>query len=299
MDDRSTRISGTLYTSASALIYGMLPVLTNLSYREGSNAETFNFFKSAWAIPILAILLCIRKKSIFLSRKLLISSVVAGVLGKGITSLFLYSSYNYIPSGRATTLHFMYPLFAALLGRIVLRKSLPGYKWATLILATLSVALLVDLGDGSGNLTGIACALASGVVYAVYIMVVDQTGISRIDPMVFAFYLAVSGSAFSLVYGTATGAFHLNVPLKSHIYMALAAITTSIVASACFQQGIRRLGGTTAAFFSLLEPVSSCIFGVVFLHELMGRRSVTGVCMILISVVIMVCLDHRSAKRAQ
>ena len=67
-------------------------------------------------------------------------------------------------------------------------------------------------------------------------------GLIVIDPLVFAFYLAVSGSAFSLAYGLGTGTLHLNAPPVSQLYMAIAAIATSIVAAACFQQGIRRHG---------------------------------------------------------
>ena len=296
---RSNRFYGILFTSASALIYGLLPVLTNLSYAAGSNAETFNFFKSAWAVPFLGIILFIQKKSIILPKKLMLWAVLAGVLGKGITSLLLYSSYNYVPGGMATTLHFMYPLFAAVLGRILLGKRLPAYKWATLLMATLSVSLLVELNGGFGSLIGIACAVGSGVVYAAYILAVDQSGISDIDPLVFAFYLAVSGSAFSLVYGLSTETLRLDTPAVSQLYMAIAAIATSIVAAACFQQGIRRLGGATAAFFSLFEPVSSCIFGAMFLHERMNIKSASGVVLILLAVVIMICFDYRSLKRGK
>lgn len=291
MNYRSRHFGGIVFTSVSALIYGLLPVFTNLSYAAGSNAETFNFFKSAWSIPFLLILLLVQKKSILLPRKLAFWAILAGILAKGVTSLFLYTSYNYITGGMATTLHFMYPLFAALLGRICLKKKLPVYKWVALLLATMSVSLLVEFTGDFSSVLGVVCAVASGVVYAVYIMMVEKSGISEIDPLVFSFYLAVSGSVFSLIYGLCTGSMRAEVSLEGHAYMALAAITTSIVAAACFQQGIRRLGGTSAAFFSLFEPVSSCIFGVLFLKETMNLRSAVGVCLILMAVLFMVICD--------
>ena len=299
MNYRSKHFIGILFTITSALIYGLLPVLTNLSYAAGSNAETFNLFKSVWAIPILGLLLLVQKKSIVLPRRFTFWMILAGLMAKGITSLLLYSSYNYIPGGMATTLHFLYPLFAALLGRVFLKKRLPGYKWAALLIASLSVSLLVDLTDGFVGVLGIICAAASGLVYAAYILLVEESGISEVDPLVFAFYLAVSGAIFSLIYGLGTDTLRMDLGVTAHVYMALAAITTSVIAAACFQQGIRRLGGAMAAFFSLFEPMSSCIFGVLFLQEHMNLRSVTGICIILAAVIFMVFCDYRRQNRGR
>lgn len=295
MNDRSFAAGGIVFTSVSALIYGMLPIMTNLSFRAGGNAETFNLFKSAWAIPVLGAILIVKRQSIRLPRRLAGWMVLAGVMGKGITSLLLYVSYNTISSGMATTLHFLYPIFTAILGRLVLKRGLPRYKWLALMVASLSVALLVD-ASGGGDPSGIACATASGAVYAAYILMVDVTGIAVLDPLVFAFYLAVSGAGFSLVYGLCTGTLRFGLSADAHLYMALAAVSTSIAAAALLQQGIRRLGGATAAIFSLFEPVSSCVFGALLLHERMSARAMAGIALILGAVLYLIVCDYRTQR---
>lgn len=295
MKIRSKGAEGVLLTSLSALLYGTLPVFAGFAYAAGSNAETFNFYKSVWALPVLAILLAARKQSLLLPWRMALWAAAAGVLGKGITSLLLYSSYNYVSSGVATTLHFMYPLFAALLGRIVFHTRLPGYKWATLLAATAAVCLFIDPADGRKGMIGVLCAVASGAVYAAYILVVDKSGASAVDPMVFAFYLAASGAIFSLIYGVGTGTLHFFPSAEAHLYTAGAAVCTSVLGAAFFQQGIRLLGGASAAFFSLLEPVASCVFGAVFLSERVGWRAAAGILLILASVMVMIWLDARRA----
>ena len=132
-------------------------------------------------------------------------AIVAGLLAKGVTSLLLFYSYNYISSGMSTTLHFMYPLFAALLGYLFFRDRLPIYKWVAIVAATLAVVLMGGYRRGRPTPWGVLYAVLSAVVYAAYILVVDKGGVSKIDPMVFAFYLAVSGSVFSLAFGLSTG----------------------------------------------------------------------------------------------
>ncbi|MCI8464335.1 MAG: DMT family transporter [Lachnospiraceae bacterium] len=297
MNVQSRKLSGVLLTMSSALLYGGLPVFSNFAYLAGGNAETFNFYKSAWALPVLLALVLIRRQSLRLSGKLFGWAILAGFLAKGIVSLFLFLSYNYISGGAATTLHFMYPLFVALFGRVLFKNKMPFYKWATLLLATLSVALFIDADAGVGNIRGIFYAVLSGVLYAGYIMVVDKSGLSEVDPFVFAFYLAASGSVFSLVYGCVSGTFLFDLPVKAGLYGAGAAIATSVIAAACFQRGIRYLGGISASFFSLLEPVASCLLGAVFLREGIGGRMAAGILLILGSEVMMLWLDGKREKR--
>ena len=296
MSGRSGAMNGVLFTSMSALLYAALPIFTKLAYGVGANAETFNFYKSAWAIPVLAVALAVRKKSIVLPRRLMLWAIVAGLLAKGVTSLLLFYSYNYISSGMSTTLHFMYPLFAALLGYLFFRDRLPIYKWVAIVAATLAVVLMVDTGGG-GDALGVLYAVLSAVVYAAYILVVDKGGVSKIDPMVFAFYLAVSGSVFSLAFGLSTGSMKWSLGWEPHLYMLAAAIFTSVVASACFQQGIRRLGGASAAFFSLLEPAGSCVLGALVLQEHMSWKAMLGIAIVLGAVLAMVWFDHRAAQK--
>ena len=297
MKDRLRSARGMLCTCGAALLYGSLPVYANFAYAAGANAETFNLHKSAFALPVLAVVLLIRRKRILLPRTQLLFAVLAGVLGKGITSLLLYTSYNYVDGGVATTLHFMYPLFSVLLVRFVFHTRVPVYRWLVLALATGGVALFVDPAAGGGQLVGVICAVASGAVYAVYILLVDKSGLSALDPMVFAFYLALSGSVFSALYGAATGTLLFSLPARAYLYMAMAAVMTSVAAAALFQQGIRLLGGASAAFFSLLEPVGSCVFGALFLSEQMGIRSAAGVAVILSALVLMTFFDQRGETK--
>ena len=293
MKNRSKAATGILLTTLSALLYGTLPVFANLSYAAGSNAETFNFYKSAWAIPVLAVLVLLRRQPVRLPKRLALWAVLAGVLGKGITSLFLFLSYNYVSGGVATTLHFMYPLFAALLGWVFFHERLPLYKWLTLLVSTLAVSLFVDTGSGAASLTGVFYALASAVVYAVFIVVIDKSGIAQLDPFVFALYLACSGSVFSLLFGMGTGTLHLAVSFRAGFFAACAAVVTSAIAIACFQRGIRLLGGANAAFFSMLEPVGSCVLGYLFLQETITVRAMAGIALILGAELVMIWLDSR------
>ena len=83
---------------------------------------------------------------------------------------------------------------------------------------------------------------------------------------------------------------------QAQLYTAAAAVGTSVFGAAFFQQGIRLLGGATAAFFSLLEPAGSCVLGALFLSEKIGGRTAAGILLILAAVAAMIWMDFRRAQ---
>ncbi len=84
-----------------------------MSYDLGSTPETLTFYRNLLVLPVLAAVMGIRRISFRLPLRTLRTIVLVGVLGRGITTLLLYSSYVYIGVGTATTLHFLYPVFVA------------------------------------------------------------------------------------------------------------------------------------------------------------------------------------------
>ena len=239
-------------------------------------------------------LVLLRRQSVRLPKRLALWAVLAGVLGKGITSLFLFLSYNYVSGGVATTLHFMYPLFAALLGWVFFHERLPLYKWLTLLVSTLAVSLFVDAGSGAASLTGVFYALASAVVYAVFIVVIDKSGIAQLDPFVFALYLAGSGAAFSLLFGMGTGTLHLAVSFRAGFFAACAAVVTSAIAIACFQRGHPAARRRERSVFQHARAGGElCAWVSVFAGNHHAVRAMAGIALILGAELVMIWLDSR------
>ena len=79
------------------------------------------------------------------------------------------------------------------------------------------------------------------------------------------------------------------------IVLLLCAIVNNVIAFALQQQGVKYLGAAMTALFSLFEPVFSCVFGVIFLQQAMGIKSVFGIVLILLSLAAIVLLDNRKA----
>lgn len=287
---------GVLFTVLSALLFGITPVLASWSYALGSTPETLTFYRNLLVVPLLLVLLLARRKPLAVSRPTLVKLLAVGVLGRGLTTLLLYCSYPYIGVGMSTCLHFLYPVFTALLCRLLFREALGRRKLIALAAATAGTVCFLELSQ-SAYLAGVALAVISALTYSVYLVGLDKLELSRLDPMVVSFYMALGVSAGMLLYNLPTGSIVFALPPAAFALTAVVAVCTSLLAVSFLQMGVRYLSASTAAILSLFEPVTSALCGVLLLHEAFSPAKLAGSLLILAAILLMT-VTRRPRKTA-
>lgn len=284
-------------TSGAGIIFGAFPIFTTLFVRFGGDVDTFNLYGFVLTTVLLAAYIALTKRSFAIEKKAALFIILAGLMNV-VTRILLTYSYQYLDVGIATTLHFLYPLFAAVLGAIFFREKMPGYKWIAFVVASLSVSLFATGFENGGQLMGIVLAVTSAVCFALYMLITEKANLTRIDPVVFVFYVSLVSTLGCVGMELGGGSLIVAVPVKALIVLILCAIFNNVVGFALQQQGVKYLGAAMTALFSLFEPVFSCIFGALLLQQAMGLKSVAGIVLILLCLVAIVVLDQRKAKTA-
>lgn len=107
----SRSMKGTLCAFLSGPLYGIVPILILSVTRVEAITNTMCLF---WRMLFAAVLLLPFSISRIRKEKpdwdMIRKTIVSSILMSG-TSLLLYSSYSWIPSGIGTTIHYTYPLF--------------------------------------------------------------------------------------------------------------------------------------------------------------------------------------------
>lgn len=292
---QSNAVKGMALTAGAGVIFGAFPIFTSLFVRYGGDVDTFNLYGYVLTVIFLAIYIAVKKLSFAIPKKSIFFILLAGLFNV-VTRILLTYSYAFLDVGIATTLHFMYPLFAALLGAIFFREKMPLYKWIAFIVASASVSLFASGFENGGQLQGILLALASAVCFALYMLTTEKAHLTELEPTVFVFYVSIV-SAVGCVFTTlGEGHLFVAIPGKALVVLILCAILNNVVAFAFHQQGVRHLGAAMAALFSLFEPIFSCIFGAIFLQQLFTVKSVFGILLILLSLAAIVLLDNRKPR---
>lgn len=282
---------GITMTAAAGIIFGAFPIFTTLFVQFGGNVDAFNLYGFVLSVVFLAGYILLTKRSFAVPKKLVLWIVLAGVANV-VTRILLTYSYQYLDVGIATTLHFLYPLFAAVLGVVCFREKMPLYKWIAFAVASLSVSMFATGVQAGGQWIGIVLAATSGICFALYMLITEKADLTQIDPVVFVFYVSAVSTVGCLFMGV-SGSLTESIPIKALIVLALCAIINNVLAFALQQQGVKYLGAAMTALFSLFEPIFSCVFGAIFLQQAMSLKSGFGIVLILLSLAATVLLDNR------
>lgn len=98
----------------TGITYGLNPLFAVPLMKNGAATESILFFRYAFAVLLLGLFLLLRKQSFRVSGKQIGVLFVLGLLYTS-SSIFLFDAYEYIASGLATTLVFLYPVLVAII----------------------------------------------------------------------------------------------------------------------------------------------------------------------------------------
>lgn len=275
---------GYIYTALSAIIFGLMPLLTKIIIARGATSLTIAFFRVFYVTVVLFFVLKIKKIDLRLEKRDFLSAILTSIFGSGLTIIILNESYNYVDTGIATSLHFLYPLFVAILccffyGEKIKKKQIISLSFAL-------VGIICFMSKGNGSLFGYFLAIASGLTYAFYLVKMDKTGLVKMNALKLSFYLAL----FTTIEIFTMNLFMQDVVFKmdaiAYGLLLVLALSSSFLATVLLQKGVLLLGSTRASFICLLEPVTSMIMGILWLNEALTFNKGIGGLAIIISLII-------------
>jgi drug/metabolite transporter (DMT)-like permease len=288
------KIRGILYSIISAFIFGFTPALANITYSLGNNSLSMTFYRNLFVIPVLLVIIKYKKIDLKVNSKELKNIFLLSIFGVAATTILLYSSYTYIGIGSATTLHFMYPMFVALACRFVFKEELGKRKVLALALAFIGVLFFFDTKEG-GSILGAAMALVSGVTYSFYMVWLEKKELVNINPFKLSLYIGIFTSA-ALFIGSIFGRYiRFSLPLNAYLLMVVVSLLTSIIATVLFQLGVSKIGSISASMFSLFEPITSVLAGVLLFNEAITVNKIIGCIIILISLAYLSIMNKENS----
>lgn len=258
---------------------------------------TMTFMRSLFGLPILYALA--RRKGIGLSltRREWMAVLPVGLFGVFATTILLYSSFSLIKVGMATVLHYIFPMLVMLTGTVVFRERVSWWKLASLLLGLAGVAAFVPRSK-PGELTGLILALGSGFTYAGLMVAIERTVIRRMPVYQFAFYTSLAACLASLATGLVTGGLTLRLSAAAWAYSLAVALMVTVGAFTLLNLAIIRCGATTTAIVAMLEPLTSVLFGYLFLGEQVTPVNLLGFFLILSGVFLVSVFTSKASRTA-
>jgi EamA-like transporter family len=217
------------------------------------------------------------------------------IAGYGGTSLLLFFSYNYIPTGMATTLHFCYPAMVIVFSIVFLREKVRPLKLLCVAMCLAGMFMFYDVG-GNISLTGIFLAFISGNTYAFYILYLDKSELKEIHSLKLIFYMNTVAAVLIGAVALAKGQMILPFSAAGWAAATAFAVCVSFIAVLGFQIGVKYTGGQSAAILSTLEPITSVMVGITVYGESFSAKGVAGCVLILAATVIVAMIKEDGVK---
>ena len=283
---------GYLLVIISALIFGLMPLMAKFIYREGITPQSLVLLRTGLATPFLFILSVATRGKLKLPTRAVPSVALIALMGCALTPLLLFSSYNYMPSGAATVLHFVYPA-AVVIGELVfLRKKLSKGQLLSIALCVVGIAMFYN-PENKLDLTGSVIAILSGITYAAYIILLSGFKYKEISGFAFSFWVSLISAVLMLIFCLATNTLTLPQTPGGWLLTILFAVSLNVGAVVLFQKGTFIIGGSRAAVLSTFEPVTSVIAGIIFFNESASVFTVLGTVLVLTASVLIAMADMK------
>ena len=274
------RSAGFLLVALSASAFGALGVLVKVAYAAGVDKYAALALRFAIAAALLVTLAAARRPGRHPGR------VLAGLLlfgGGGYVahSLCYFTALEYAGPGLVGLLLYLYPALVALAGRALFGERLGRAQLAAIAVALAGTALTVG-PLGGGRLPGIALALACAVIYGAYIVACSR--LTRgVDPL-FTTSVIIAGAAVVYVFIAVAKGSPLPPTAKGWITVLAMAVVSTALAIGAFFAAMRRIGATSAAVGSTLEPLVTVGLSFLFLGERLSTLQLAGGAMIVAAV---------------
>lgn len=278
---------GSIFVILSAVLFGLMPLMTRIAYAHGSNAYTVAFGRFFMGAAILALVILVSPKVSFRLTRRQALDVFKLSITYALMPVMLYMSYDYIDSGLATTLHFTYPV-AVIVMLVLFCKQRPEKKQIFCMVLCLGGLALTTSPGSDLSVPGIVLAVGSGIVYASYIVLLGRSAAKDLHPFALAFWMSLMASleiaAAALVLGKLTFALDMT-GWTAELALALCATVFALV---LFQKGLFLCGEVQASLLSTFEPLTGIVVGVIAFHEQLGPWEIAGMACILAAAVILV-----------
>lgn len=282
------KITGVAYAVVSSTTFGLIPLFTISLMAVGVSSPTILCYRFLLAAVAMAVIMFFTRRSFRLASDQMAVVALLAVLYAS-TAILLLESYKCIPSGIATTIHFLYPLAVTLTMSWVFKECISSTIYIAVALSLVGVALLAWGNHTEGDFRrGVSFALLTVVTYAAYIVGVMRSRASRVDSIVLTFYVLAFGALLFFVYAMATSGIEAVHSAASWRDLIILALLCTVLSDYTLILAIKRIGSTRTSILGSMEPLTAVVVGVLYFGERIDTTSVVGLLLVICAVVVVI-----------
>jgi drug/metabolite transporter (DMT)-like permease len=272
--------------AASACCFGSISILTVLGTARGTSLATLMIGRYAIAFVILAAILA-RTGRLRISGRVVLWLILFFGSGQAAVAYLSLAALEYIPAATMSFLFYTFPATVAIISALTGLERLTPRRLGALALSLTGVVVMVGAPWAlEANVRGVLLALASGTVYAIYVV-----GLSRlpreVPATVATLYIVLGAGTIFIAAGVATDTITWNPHPAAIAVMFAIAIFSTVLAFAGFLRGISVLGSVRTSIISTVEPFWTALMAAAVLSQPITPGTLGGGALIAAAVILL------------
>lgn len=273
----------------SGISFGLIPLFSIPVIAAGMDNVSILVYRFLFGSAAMLLLLMSRRTNMKISMSELwrITLLSFFYIGTAISTL---ECYHYLSSGIATALVYTDPIWCAIIGLIFLSEKFSWKLTSSILLASIGVMMMTGVfsEDGTFSLVGLICGLASGVFYALYLILVPRLKVKSIPSLKLTFYIFFTGMILLAVYGWClNGKVEAISDSSCWINLILLGLVPTALSNICVTASLKLIDSTIVAILGAFEPLTAMVVGIALLGDPYSIISMTGAALILFAVALL------------
>jgi drug/metabolite transporter (DMT)-like permease len=271
----------------SAAIFASMNALIKLAEGGGAHLAEVMFFRQAFALPVV-ILWIVMGPGLGSIRTKRIGAHLSRT-GMGLVSMaFMFSTILLLPLAEATTLQFTLPIFATILGALLLREPTGWHRWGAVIAGFLGVVIVTQPGTGHIASLGIVTGLLAGLLSAGVSILLRQIGRTESAATTVFWFSALSVPPLAIAF-----AFYAQPHALSTWLLLIGVGLTGGAAQLCMTAALRAGPVSVVVPMDYTGLVWAALFGWLLFGALPDLATWFGAPVIIASGLYIVWREHR------
>lgn len=181
------------------MLLSFMGALIKLAEQRGASLPELMLFRQLFALPIVISWVAIGPGLATLRTRRLGAHVTRSAIGL-IGMAFTFGAVLLLPLAEATTISFTVPIFATILGALVLKEPTGRHRWAAVAAGFVGVLIVAQPGDGHIPLSGALVGLTSSLMIAIIAIQLRQLGRTENAGTTVFWFSALSCVPLGLIY---------------------------------------------------------------------------------------------------
>ncbi|GAA0321740.1 DMT family transporter [Sphingomonas oligophenolica] len=184
----------------SVVCLATMAALIKLAEIGGAHLSEILFFRQAIGVPLVAAIIAAGPGLATIRTGQLSAHIMRAVVG--LTSMTcLFTAVTLLPLAESTTLQFTIPIFATILGALVLKEPTGWHRWLAVITGFVGVIIVARPGTGHFASWGTIAGIMAGFLTAVVSILLRRIGRTESAFTTVFWFASLSMIPLSIVYG--------------------------------------------------------------------------------------------------